>query len=99
MTNVTEKLARWQLRLSQFEFEVIHRANIKHQVAEPLSRLPTIEEDESTVQDDVHVLTLTDARYENENAETDLHNHQDLLWDTGANEIRPGISEILQVAD
>lgn len=32
-------LARWYLRLSEFEFDVVDRARIKHQAADSLSRM------------------------------------------------------------
>lgn len=30
LVDATGRLARWQLRLSEFEFDVVHRADIKH---------------------------------------------------------------------
>lgn len=35
------KLAQFQLRLSKFDFNVMHRAGIGHQSADGLSHLPT----------------------------------------------------------
>lgn len=35
------RLQRWCLRLLDFDFEVVHRAGIKHQAADALSRMRT----------------------------------------------------------
>lgn len=39
MKEATGKLARWQLRLSQFEFDITHRANVKHQATDAPSEI------------------------------------------------------------
>lgn len=41
MSGAYEKRARWRLRLWEFEFDIVHRAGIKHQETDTLSRLPT----------------------------------------------------------
>ena len=56
MADATGKLARWQLRLSELEFDVVHRAVIKHQAADALSRLETSGADDSSLQDEIPVL-------------------------------------------
>lgn len=55
LTDSTGRLARWLLRLSKFEFDVIHRAGVKPQTADALSRLPTAEEDRTVLDDDLPV--------------------------------------------
>lgn len=41
-TNSTERLVRWCLRLL-YEFDFVHRAGVKHQATDALSRLQTTE--------------------------------------------------------
>lgn len=55
------KTGRWRLRLSEFDFEALHQADVKHEAADALSLLPTTRMDESLLEDDVPVLTITKA--------------------------------------
>lgn len=41
LVNATGKLARWRLRLSEFEFDVVQRTSIRDQAADTLLRLET----------------------------------------------------------
>lgn len=47
LSNSTDKLAQWQLCLSEFEFDIVHRVGIMRQAGDVLSRLKKTEEDES----------------------------------------------------
>lgn len=38
--NLTGQYARWALMLQEYEFDMVHRAGVKHQNADALSRLP-----------------------------------------------------------
>lgn len=58
MADATGKLARWRLRLSKYEFDVVHRAGIKHQSADALSRLTTSGNDDTTLDDGIPVMIL-----------------------------------------
>lgn len=40
LSDSTGRFARWRLCLSEFEFDVVHKAGVKHQAADALSRLP-----------------------------------------------------------
>lgn len=51
MTDVTGTLAQWRLRLSELELDVVHRAVIKRQAADSLSRLETTDPDTSKMND------------------------------------------------
>lgn len=42
---------RWRKQLSKFPFDIIHRARVKHQAADVLSRLPTNVKDDSPLRD------------------------------------------------
>lgn len=50
--DATGMLARWCLRLNELEYDVMHRAGMKHQAAEVLLPLGTTEYDTSKVNDD-----------------------------------------------
>lgn len=52
------RLARWRLWLSEFEFDVIRRAGIKHQAPGVLSRLPTSREDNKPLEDALPLLLM-----------------------------------------
>lgn len=54
----TCKLARWSLQLSEIDFEVVHRAGMKHQAACSLSRLATNGEDKSSHKNDIPLLAI-----------------------------------------
>lgn len=41
LSDAVGKLARWLLWLMQYDFEIVHRADVKRQAADALSRLPS----------------------------------------------------------
>lgn len=49
--NFTGRLTSWCLSLSEFDYDVLHRAYIKHQTANALSQLATIGEEKSPLED------------------------------------------------
>lgn len=57
-TDFTGQLARWHLRLSNFDFHDEHRAGIKRQAADALSRLSTFSKDESSLKDDLPLYAI-----------------------------------------
>lgn len=56
--DVSGELAHCWLSLSEFEFDVMHRAGIKHQAADPLSPLPNDGEDTTHLNNALLVLTI-----------------------------------------
>lgn len=66
MTDATGKLARGGLRLLEFDFEFIHQAGIKHQMADTSWCWPATGMDESSLDEDVPVLTITEGQPEGE---------------------------------
>lgn len=58
MSDAMAKMARWRLRLAKADFEVVHRAGIKHKYVDALSRLERTREDERPLDDDLSVLIL-----------------------------------------
>lgn len=58
MTEKTEKLACWHLRLSEFEFDVMHTAGINLREPDALSWLTTAGIDDKPLHDDVTVPTI-----------------------------------------
>lgn len=58
MTYAKVKLAIWRLRLSVFDYDIVHRAGINHQAADSLSRFDTTGEDTQEVDDDVPLMVL-----------------------------------------
>lgn len=56
--NVSGKLVRWRLCLYEFEFNVVHRTGVKHQVANSLLRLWTHKHDTTKLNNALLVLTI-----------------------------------------
>lgn len=54
-----EKTGEISLRLSETGFEDAHRDGLKHQVADALSRLPMTGADESLLEDELPVLSIS----------------------------------------
>lgn len=51
LSESSERLSRWRLRLSEIDFEVVHRAEVKQQTADDLPRLPTDGADTTALKD------------------------------------------------
>lgn len=58
LSDASGKLARWCVGLSEFEFNTLHQTGIRHQAADTLLRLPTVESDKSKLDDEVAVLNI-----------------------------------------
>lgn len=61
LSSQTWKLARCRLRLKEYDFEVFYRPGIKQLTLDGLSRLDTDGNDETDIDDDITVLSLTKA--------------------------------------
>lgn len=59
VSDASGKLARWKLQFFGFEFDIVHRANIRHQAADGLLRLPTDGTDNTKLDDHISVLAVT----------------------------------------
>ena len=57
----TGRLARWRLRLMEFDFEVVHKPGAFHKAPDALSRLPTTEVDNTEVDDEVPTYCVPDV--------------------------------------
>lgn len=57
------KLARWRIRLSEFDSEVVYRASVKHWAVDALSRLQRKGAVETELDDDVPVLELSSESF------------------------------------
>lgn len=55
----TGMLGHRRLQFSDFEFDVLHRAGMKHEAANALSRLVTMETDQMSIEDKMTVLCIT----------------------------------------
>lgn len=62
-TDFTGRITRWRLRLSEPDFDVVHRAGVDHQVANALSRLNSSSKDKSPSEDYLPLYTI--AKYDN----------------------------------
>lgn len=58
----TEKLAHWQLRLIEFDFDTFHRSRSNQQAADVLSGLRSEITNTSTLEDKIPVMTKPDRR-------------------------------------
>lgn len=64
-----QKLARWRIRLLELDFEIVHRAGIKHQVSVKLWRLTNEGFDKINVGEEVPVLIVDESK-EQQNVKT-----------------------------
>ncbi len=60
LTEAKGKLARWQLRLQELEFDIVHRPGVQHKAADAMSRLPTDGGDNEPIDDEIPILSVTD---------------------------------------
>lgn len=61
---------RWKLRLTEFDFEIDHRATFKHQAVDAIPRLPTNRLDHTLLEDDKHILAVTREKKKSFNSPT-----------------------------
>lgn len=71
-SNAFGKLARWPIRLSELEFDIAHRADIKHTAVDSLSRLPTNGADAEVLDNEFIDLTLRFGQFTNDKADKEL---------------------------
>lgn len=57
--DATGRLEKWFFRLLEYDFHLVHRADIKHQVADSLPRPPTEKTDDSDSNDDTPIMAVT----------------------------------------
>lgn len=94
MTDATQKLVRWRLRLSKIDFEVVLLDGVKHQVADALCRLPKIGMDASLLEDDIMLLTITQAQPEEEKTKIDATIWQSLPGNESLDTVRPDLPKV-----
>lgn len=58
LTDVTVRLARWRLRLTEYKFDIFHRAGIEYQAADALSRLQATGKYRTPLGDDLTILAI-----------------------------------------
>lgn len=58
VTDSTRRLARWRLKLSEYESDVVHRPVIMHQPADGLSRLPATGGNRAPLENDLSILAV-----------------------------------------
>ena len=78
--NPSGRLLRWRLRLCEFHFVINYAKGSTHVHADALSRLQTLGETETDVDDDLPCLTI-EAPEEHEETQHEYFDSDDILWD------------------
>lgn len=99
MADATGKVVRWRRRLSEFDFQVFQRTGIRHHAADIISRLSSIRMDESLLEEDVPVLTITDTKPEREKPKHTQNIWHSLPCKDGKQTVKHALPEILHVSD
>lgn len=71
MTDMTGKLSKWRLQLSESDCKVVSRGGVRPQVVEALLHLPTTRIEEFTLEDDVPVFTIAEVQSKEEKTKKD----------------------------
>lgn len=82
-----------------FNFNIVHPSGIKRRPEDVLSLLHWTGTDESTLEGEFPLFTVTNAFYKSHETETDSSNQFDLIWMDKNDKLSPGIPEVLQTAD
>lgn len=64
LKELTDWLAGWRLRLTEFDFEVQSRPGREHTAENAISRFPANQTNDSNFDDDLPAYTVADAQYE-----------------------------------
>lgn len=62
MEELTGKLTRWRLRLSEMKYDVVHRDVINHQALDALSWLETTDTDDIELDDEVTTFLVENGK-------------------------------------
>ncbi len=54
------RLAKWRLRLAEFDFEVVYRPGVKHSAPDAFSRVETTNGDRGTLEDEMPCFVTED---------------------------------------
>ena len=88
LADASGRLARWRLRLAEYEYDVVHRPGIKHQAPDALSRLPTKGTDQSPLDDDIPCFIADSASRKEDSYEEEYEGDFDGDYALTADEVR-----------
>lgn len=66
LTDATEKLACWRLRLLEFDFDIVHRRGVKHQVIDAVFRILITSADNTELEEEIPVMMVAQRKSHNE---------------------------------
>lgn len=69
MCGTFAKLGRWRIKLSEFEFDIVHSAVIKNQAGDAILRLPVDGTNKTKPNDHIPLLTLPTDTFNTEEDE------------------------------
>lgn len=99
MTGATRKLARGCPQLSKLKFRVFQRAGVKHHAANTLLRVPPTGMDESSIEDDISILTRTETHSEGVKTITDAKHLHSLSSNGVLDTAKPALLYALQESE
>lgn len=98
ISDASDKLAGWRTRLYKFEFEVVHRAGIKHQAVDAMSTRWTKSASKTFMDDEILIPALSKKSFEVEKA-LEPKQEKKKEENTGGNNFMHGLPGIIALAN
>ena len=97
-TDVSGRLARWRLRLSEFSFSVEYKKGLKNTIADAMSRLATTGLDDTPIDDEIPTFDVNGVEFDNSSEIIDDEDLLDVITselpDIDVNDVEPMLTAL-----